>query len=120
MCYDDSIKSNKKNMNIQFYAKKIKLTPELKELIIDKLEGLKKFKSKLNVLEVRVDLSRDQHHKKGDVFRVEINVGLPRKMLRVVEEGVDVVSALDIVVKKLERQARDAKERIVASKKHEK
>ena len=101
-------------MNIQYYAKKIKLSDEMKDLIAEKLEGLKKYKGKLNLLDVRVDISRDQHHKKGDVFRVEINVDLPKKVLRVVEEAADVYTALDLVVKKLERQARDAKERLVS------
>ena len=104
-------------MNIQFYAKKIDLTEGLKETITDKLEVLKKYKGKLTLLDVRVDISRDQHHKKGDVFRVEINVDLPKKVLRVVEESVDVYTALDLVVRKLERQARDAKERLVSKSK---
>lgn len=101
-------------MNIQYYGKKIGLTEELKALIAEKLEGLKKYKGKLDLLNVRVDISRDQHHKKGDVFRVEINVDLPKKVLRVVEEAGDVYTALDLVAKKLERQARDAKERLVS------
>ena len=104
-------------MNIQYYAKKIDLTEELKDLIAEKLEGLKKYKGKLKLLNVRVDISRDQHHKKGDVWRVEINVDLPKKVLRVVEEAADVYSALDLVVKKLERQARDVKDRLVSKSK---
>ncbi len=104
-------------MNIQYYAKKVELTAELKELIAEKLESLKKYKGKLKLLDVRVDLSRDQHHKKGDVFRVEINVDLPGKVLRVVDIAGDVYSAVDLVVKKLERQARDAKERLVSKSK---
>lgn len=91
---------------------------KLKDLIAEKLEGLKKYKGKLKFLDIRVDLSRDQHHKKGDVFRVEVNVDLPGKVLRVVEEAGDVYTALDLVAKKLERQARDMKERLVSRIKH--
>ena len=104
-------------MNIQYYAKKIKLSDELKDLIAEKLASLKKYKGKLNLLDVRVDISRDQHHKKGDVFRMEINVHLPNKVLRVVEEAADIYMALDLAAKKLERQARDVKDRLVSRSK---
>ena len=107
-------------MNLQFYTKNLELTPRLKEIFEEKLEHLKKYKGKLKLLDVRVDISRDQHHRKGDVFRVEVNVDLPGKMLRVVEQGADAISTLDEVARKLERQARDAKERIVSSRKHKK
>lgn len=107
-------------MNLQFYAKNIELTPSLKQIFEERLEHLKKYKGKLKLLDVRVDISRDQHHRKGDVFRVEVNVDLPGQVLRVVELGTDVISTLDEVSKKLERQARDAKERIVSNRKHEK
>lgn len=105
------------HMTIQFYAKNIELTPGLKQVFEKKLEHLKKYKGKLKLLDVRVDLSRDQHHRKGDVYRVEVNVDLPAKVLRVVELGADMISTLDAVAEKLERQARDAKERIVSGKK---
>lgn len=104
-------------MNIQFYAKNIELTVGLKDTFEKKLSLLKKYKGKVKMLDVRVDLSRDRHHKKGDVFRVEVNVDLPGKVLRVEEAGADILSTLDVVAKKLERQARDVKERIVSSKK---
>lgn len=106
-------------MNLQFYTKNIELTPSLKRIIEERLDHLKKYKGKLKLLDVRVDISRDQHHKKGDVYRVEVNVNLPNKVLRVVEQGADVISTLDEVSKKLERQARDAKERIVSNRKHQ-
>jgi len=105
---------------IQFYTKNIELTPSLKRIIEERLDHLKKYKGKLKLLDVRVDISRDQHHRKGDVFRVEVNVDLPGRMLRVVEQGADMISALDEAAKKLERQARDAKERIVSSRKQQK
>ena len=104
-------------MNIQFYAKNIELTAGLREAFKKKLNHLKKYKGKLRLLDVRVDLSRDRHHKKGDVFRVEVNVDLPDKVLRVAEAGANMLSTLDMVSKKLERQARDEKDIIVSKKK---
>ncbi|OGY91525.1 MAG: ribosomal subunit interface protein [Candidatus Komeilibacteria bacterium RIFCSPLOWO2_02_FULL_48_11] len=104
-------------MKIQFYAKNIELTPGLKQVFEEKLEHLKKYKGKLKLLDVRVDLSRDNHHRKGDVFRVEVNVDLPGQVLRVVETGADMISTLDVAARKLERQARDVKERLVGQSK---
>ncbi len=104
-------------MRLQFYAKNIELTDQIKEHFENKLVVLKKYKGKLKLLQVRIDVSRDGHHKKGDVFRVEVNVDLPDKVLRVEGTGADLFSTLDEVARKLERQARDAKERIVSSKK---
>ena len=108
--------NNLKPMHLQFYAKNIELTEQLKEHFQNKLINLKKYKGQLKLLQVRVDISRDRHHKKGGVFRVEINVNLPDKVLRVEETGADIYSALDVVAKKLERQARDAKELVVDKK----
>ena len=78
---------------------------------------LKKYKGALKVLHIQVEISRDQHHKKGDVYRVEINVDLPQKVLRSAQIAPDILSALDMVTEKLERQARDAKDMSVTRKK---
>jgi ribosomal subunit interface protein len=107
-------------MEIKFYAKNIDLTEKIKEQFSKKLSSLKKYKGSLDVLRVRVDLSRDAHHKKGDVFRVEVNIDMPGKVLRSVEESFDIVSGLDVVSDKLERQARDLKDKIVTNRKKKK
>jgi len=104
-------------MKVQFYLKNLDIPELLKTQIEERLEAIKKYKGSVAVLNVRVDISRDQHHRKGDVFRVEVNVDLPGKLLRAAETGSDILSALDVVAKKLERQARDAKERLVSRKK---
>ncbi len=104
-------------MKIQFYAKNVELTNRLKQQFEEKLSVLKKYRGTLDVLTIRVDLSRDAHHKKGDVFRVEVNADLPGVVLRSVEQGVDIFSALDIVAEKLERQARDLKDKLVSKRK---
>lgn len=106
-------------MKIQFYARNIELTAGLKDTFEKKLSLLKKYKGKVKMLDVRVDISRDRHHRKGDVFRVEVNVDLPKKVLRVEEVGADIISTLDIVAKKLERQARDIKEIVVDNRRRD-
>lgn len=104
-------------MKIQFYGKNIELTERIKEQFEEKLGVLKKYKQTLDVLLIRVDLSRDSHHKKGDVFRVEVNVDVAGGVLRSVEQGLDLFSSLDAVSEKLERQARDLKDKTVSKRK---
>jgi len=104
-------------MKVQFYAKNVEIPARLKADIEDRLQGIKKYKGSVSVLNVQVDISRDQHHRKGDVYRVEVNADLPGKLLRAVETGGDILAALDAVAKKLERQARDVKEKSISQKK---
>jgi len=106
-----------KIMNIQFHTKKAELPEPIKTKIEKRLEKLKKYKTSGQVLIIRVDIIRDQHHRKGDVFSVEARVEFPGKALRVLESGEDILSAFDIVYKKIERQARDLKEKHVERKK---
>lgn len=104
-------------MHIQFYANNVTLSERLKEQFRDKLEGLAKYKGTVDILQARVDVSRDSHHRKGDVYRVEVNVDLPGKVIRSVEQAADMLSALDTVVEKLQRQSRDIKDKIVTKRK---
>jgi putative sigma-54 modulation protein len=104
-------------MKIQFYSKNVELTERIKDEFKEKLENLKKYKGNVDVLQIRVDVSRDQHHKTGDVYRVEINVDMHGKVLRSVENSADILSALDVVTEKLLRQARDIKDKIITKRK---
>ncbi len=104
-------------MQLQFYAKNVELKGNLEQQFHEKLAILAKYKGNVDVLQVRVDVSRDSHHKKGDVYRVEVNVDIAGGVLRSVEEGPDILSALDVVAEKLERQARDIKDRIISKRK---
>lgn len=104
-------------MQIQFYTSNVTFSERLKEQFRDKLSVLAKYKGAVDVLQVRVDVSRDSHHKKGDVYRVEVNVDLPGKLIRSVEQSADILSALDAVIEKLERQSRDIKDKIVTDRK---
>lgn len=104
-------------MHVQFYTSNVTFSERLKEQFRDKLSVLAKYKGAVDVLQVRVDVSRDSHHKKGDVYRVEVNVDLPGKLIRSVEQSADILSALDAVIEKLERQSRDIKDKIVTDRK---
>ena len=96
-------------MSRQFYGKNLEITESLQEYLNTRLDTLYKLTSE--VISCRVDISRDTHHNKGDVFRVEINFNIPGKLLRVVETRPDAREAVDLTVNKLMNQLRVLKNR---------
>lgn len=96
-------------MSRQFYGKNLEITESLQEYLNTRLDTLYKLANE--VISCRVDISRDTHHNKGDIFRVEINFNIPGKLLRVVETKPDTREAIDLVVNKLMNQLRVIKNR---------
>ena len=98
-------------MRIQYYLKNIEINTGTKEKMEKKLGHLSKYQKSLNFKMAQIDISRDTHHRKGDVFRVEINIELSKKLLRAVETGPDMLMAFDLAAEKVDRQARREKDR---------
>lgn len=96
-------------MHYQLYSKNVLITDILHEYLNVKLAHFDRLE--LTPISFRVDISRDTHHKKGDVFRVEFNMNIPGKFLRVVERHVDVRAAIDLACDKLLRQTKKYKSR---------
>ena len=94
-------------MNKQLFSKNTEITEPLRVYIEERLDHQEHFNSE--ILAARVDISRDQHHNKGDIFRVEVNLNLRGKLLRVVETCPDAREAIDLVHDKLARQLRELK-----------
>lgn len=98
-------------MNIQFYAKNVDLTQQLRDYTQEKIGSLDRYG--LNFSSVRVDISQDSHHQKGDVFRFEANMTIMgNKTIRAEASAGDVMSAIDIVKDKLEIQITKIKDKI--------
>ncbi|HAZ16473.1 MAG: ribosomal subunit interface protein [Candidatus Jacksonbacteria bacterium RIFCSPLOWO2_02_FULL_43_9] len=103
------------SMNIQFYAKNVELSDKMKVHISSKLEaGLKHFK---RVVGAQIDVSRDQHHRKGDVYRVEVNLHIPRKIIRGIATATDVFAAMDIAQERIEKQVSRFRDKIKTERK---
>lgn len=51
-----------------------------------------------------------QHHHKGEIFRAEINLQIPGKLLRAEEEREDLYAAIKEAVRKIERDLVKEKE----------
>lgn len=89
-------------MEYQVYSKNLLVTDSLREYLDLKLAHIDRLS--VETVACRVDLSRDAHHRKGDIFRVEINMNVPSKLLRIVEQHSDARAAIDLAVDKLHRQ----------------
>jgi len=60
---------------------------------------------------VEVEVGRlTRHHRRGRVYRAEVNLAAPRLNLRAVEEGEDLRAAIDAVRDKLQREIKKFKE----------
>ena len=90
-------------MDIKIYNKNFDLTEPFEKYLKNKFQTLDKYKE--TILSFSVELSRDQHHQKGEVFTVEARVNLPyKKSILVKESHRDARAAVDKAQEKLIRQ----------------
>ena len=89
-------------MNIIIKGTNLELHNDLKEYVNEKIGGLKKFVENENIdsssVIVRVELAKTtRHHQHGDIYKAEVNLQFPGKMLRGVEESDDIYKSIDNV-----------------------
>ena len=86
-------------MKINIKAVNLDLTPALNQYLEEKIGSLSKFLKNYEIegeIQARVEVSRTtRHHHHGNVFRTEINLILPKKILRSVAEREDIRITID-------------------------
>ncbi|MEK7644509.1 MAG: ribosome-associated translation inhibitor RaiA [Patescibacteria group bacterium] len=83
-------------MIINLHGTGIELTEALKDYAETKISGLVKFFD--NITNATIDIGmRSQHHQKGKIFYAEVNLSVPRRVIRVVKEAEDLYKAIDKV-----------------------
>lgn len=87
------------------------MTPDIEEYITNKVTSVEKF---LHVLPedhvlAECEISRSTHHKKGEVFRMEINLTVKGKLYRSEMVSDDVRGSIDGAKDQIERQVRRSK-----------
>lgn len=74
-------------MEMHIKTTNLTLTPMIEKWVLDKIATLNKFITNLDkkgVVECWVEIGKTtKHHRKGDVFKAEINISLPGNLLRV-------------------------------------
>ncbi|OGY89294.1 MAG: ribosomal subunit interface protein [Candidatus Komeilibacteria bacterium RIFCSPLOWO2_01_FULL_52_15] len=98
-------------MEYQVYSKNVFVTDSLSEYLRMKMAHIDKLS--VNPIACRVDVSRDAHHRKGEVFRIEINMTVPNRLLRIVEVQSDMRAAIDIATDKLLEQLKKYKSKAI-------
>lgn len=90
--------------------------PELDRYINEKFAKAARLIEKFDLegaVEFWIEVGRTtKHHHKGAIYRAEINLKLPHKLLRAEQEDWDIRAAIDQVKNKIEREAVKYKETI--------
>jgi ribosomal subunit interface protein len=102
-------------MNIIIKGTNLELHEDLKNYVNEKIGGLVKFIDNDNVdtsgVTARVELAKTtQHHQQGDIYKAEVNLQLPKKMLRNVVESDDIYKSIDDVKDELKSMINEYKD----------
>jgi ribosomal subunit interface protein len=96
-------------------AKNFKLTPSIKTFVEQKLQGLEHLsRVPVNGIKIRLDFDRNQLH--GNIFRAELSCTWHGRTFKAGEKAEDMRIAIDTTVQKLERQLRNAKDRLLSKR----
>lgn len=98
------------------------LTEAIKSYIEKRLGELDRMLSNLGEpQDAHIEIGKvSNHHKKGDIFRFEINLKVPGMLLRAEYESEDLYKSIDLGKDELERQIRGLKEKLLSKKRRNK
>ena len=97
-------------MQINIKATKAKLAPEAHQIIEEKILGLLKYYPNIVEADVEVGLI-SFHHQKGDIYRAEVNLSVPGRILRAEAETDNIEKSMNQVRDKLKIELIKFKER---------
>ncbi|MCB9802650.1 ribosome-associated translation inhibitor RaiA [Candidatus Nomurabacteria bacterium] len=90
-------------MDIKIYNKNFDLSEAFETYIHEKLDSLEKYQE--NIISFSLNMSRDPHHHKGEIFDLEARLTMPNKQEIIIKEShQDARAAIDIIQDKLARQ----------------
>ncbi|HOK35455.1 MAG TPA: ribosome-associated translation inhibitor RaiA [Candidatus Pacearchaeota archaeon] len=100
-------------MEIQIKSNNIQLTESLRNYIEERINSCERFIKKINFpLRAEVEVEKiTKHHRKGDIFRAEINLPLPGKLIHCESRKDDIYLAITDLKDKLQRELKEYKAR---------
>lgn len=101
-------------INIHMKGSNIDLTPAITEYVFKKMQIVENRITNVSAGEILAEVEvglRSRHHKKGDIFKAEINMRYNGKLHRAVAKKEDMFVAIDDVVSSIERSVRRSQER---------
>jgi putative sigma-54 modulation protein len=100
-------------MHINIKAKNLELTPAISEYVQTKVDMLEKYLGDLKVINCDFEVEKSVGgQNKGEIFRAEINLDVPRELLRVEKTETDLYKAIDKVKDHVEQMIIDYKEKL--------
>ena len=99
-------------MKINLKTKNFSLTPSIKTYLSQKINTLDKFLPYDESIFADVELAKiTKHHQKGDIFRAEVNLKIPGRLVRAVAEEWDLRVAIDVIKGELQHEIKSNKEK---------
>jgi len=91
-------------MKLKIKATNLKLTPEIKNYVQEKMDMLDKYMGETRPLNCDFEVGlTTHHHLKGEIFMAEANLNLPGELLRVTKTEKVLFKAIDKVKDHLAR-----------------
>ncbi len=102
-------------MEIKIKTTNFSLTPSIGNYLSEKLNALDKFLPNDESIFADVELAKTtRHHQKGDIFKAEVNLKMPGRLIRAVAEEWDLHIAIDAVKDKLQKEIKVNKEKNIS------
>ena len=100
-------------MKVTIKATNLKLTPEVKKAIEEKIATLDKFIPHINTpVEAFVEVALEtRHHKKGKIYYAEANIKVPGKIIRSEAREENIYRAINEIKDELQRLLKEYKKK---------
>lgn len=102
-------------MKINIKATNIELTDEIRDYLDKKISGADRFLMEINFpIEAKIELGRTTfHHQTGNIFRAEITIPLPGKVLRAETQAENILAAIDGLKDEILREIKEYREKSI-------
>jgi len=100
-------------MHVNIKTKNLELTPAIANYVQTKVEMLEKYLGNIKIINCDFEVEKSVGgQNKGEIFRAEINLDIPRQLLRVDKTEADLYKAIDKVKDHVEQMIIDYKEKL--------
>ena len=98
-------------MIINIKKTQVEISDHEKDIIEEKVSGLAKYFDNIIAADIEVGLT-SQHHNKGNIYRAEVNLSVPNKIIRAEAETESIEKSMNIVKDILKRELVEYKEKM--------
>lgn len=101
-------------MKFRLKASKLTITPAIRAYLQEKLDSVEKHLGTIKVINCDAEIEKAVGgQNKGEIFRTEVNLEVPRQLLRVEKTEADLYKSIDKVKSHLELMIKKYKEKLI-------